>query len=183
MTEADRVRMVALLRGINVGRNKQVAMADLRALLTDLGYGDVKTHLRSGNAVFTAGPGAAVTAADDIERAVTSTLGVRSSVITRTAAELETVLAGAPMLDLMTDPARYLVGFLAGEPDANAAEAIAAIEVEPDRIDLVGHEVYLWCPAGVAASPLNKTGWERALGVGVTTRNWRTVEKLAAMMR
>ncbi|MGH3098129.1 MAG: DUF1697 domain-containing protein [Streptosporangiales bacterium] len=177
------VRMVALLRGINVGRNKQIAMADLRAVLTALGYADVETHLRSGNAAFTADPGAARTAAADIERAVAGKLGMRSSVIVRTGTELDAVLTNAPMLDLMTDPARYLVGFLADDPAPDAADAIAAIDVDPDRIRLVRSEVYLWCPAGIAASPLNKTGWERALGVDVTTRNWRTVEKLTAMAR
>ena len=47
-------RQVALLRGINVGRAKRVAMADLRALVEDLGYCDVRTLLNSGNVVFTA---------------------------------------------------------------------------------------------------------------------------------
>ncbi len=46
------IRMVALLRGINVGGNKLVDMARLRALMTDLGYTDVRTYLQSGNAVF-----------------------------------------------------------------------------------------------------------------------------------
>lgn len=43
---------VALLRGINVGRVKRLAMADLRALIEGLGYGDVRTLLNSGNVVF-----------------------------------------------------------------------------------------------------------------------------------
>jgi uncharacterized protein (DUF1697 family) len=45
---------VGLIRGINVGRAKRVAMADLRALVESLGYGEVKTLLNSGNVVFTA---------------------------------------------------------------------------------------------------------------------------------
>ena len=45
---------LALLRAVNLGSHGKVPMADLRAWLTDLGYGDVATHLQSGNAVFTA---------------------------------------------------------------------------------------------------------------------------------
>ena len=45
---------VALLRGINVGTAKRVAMEDLRALMGGLGYGDVRTLLNSGNVVFSA---------------------------------------------------------------------------------------------------------------------------------
>jgi len=46
-------RQVALLRGINVGRAKRVAMADLRTLVESLGYREVSTLLNSGNVVFT----------------------------------------------------------------------------------------------------------------------------------
>ena len=45
---------LALFRGINVGKARRIAMADLRALLEDLGFTQVKTLLNSGNAVFTA---------------------------------------------------------------------------------------------------------------------------------
>lgn len=174
--------MVALLRGINVGRNKQVAMADLRDVLARLRYTDVATHLRSGNAVFGCTKQAARTAAADIERAVADELGVRASVVVRTRDELATAMRDAPLLDLMTDPARYLIGFLAGEPTPTAGDFIAAIDAAPDEIRLVGREVYLWCPNGVSNSRLNKVGWERALGVDVTARNWRTVGTLAEMV-
>jgi hypothetical protein len=43
---------VALLRGINLGSKRRVAMSDLREVLGELGYEDVRTHLQSGNAVF-----------------------------------------------------------------------------------------------------------------------------------
>ena len=47
-------KQVVLIRGINVGRAKRVAMADLRSLVEDLGYKDVRTLLNSGNVIFTA---------------------------------------------------------------------------------------------------------------------------------
>ena len=45
---------IALLRVINVGGNKMVAMAALRDALTDIGFQDVRTLLQSGNVVFQA---------------------------------------------------------------------------------------------------------------------------------
>ena len=51
-------RYVALLRAVNVGGRNRIAMARLRELLEGLGYGEVRTHLQSGNAVFTAAEGA-----------------------------------------------------------------------------------------------------------------------------
>jgi uncharacterized protein (DUF1697 family) len=45
-------RQVALLRGINVGSSKRIAMADLRAMMAALGYRDAETLLQSGNVVY-----------------------------------------------------------------------------------------------------------------------------------
>ncbi|MGH8931747.1 MAG: DUF1697 domain-containing protein [Egibacteraceae bacterium] len=174
-------RVVALLRGVNVGRSNRLAMAKLRELLTDLGYTDVKTYLQSGNAVFTSSPAAADTAAADIEHALARTLGVQSTVVVRTAADIAAVVANAPMLDLMTDPAKYLVGFLNGDPDPDGARAVASLDVSPDEVRLVGREIYLWCPAGVRASPLSAVPWDRRLGVAVTMRNWKTVTYLQTL--
>ena len=81
-------RYVALLRGINVGKAKRVAMADLRAALESLGYTDVATLLNSGNAVFTAPPAAAGRAAADIQAAVLARTGVSSRVTVLDAEEL-----------------------------------------------------------------------------------------------
>jgi len=48
-------RWVALLRGINVGKAKRVGMADLRTVVEELGYTDVKTVLATGNIVLATG--------------------------------------------------------------------------------------------------------------------------------
>jgi Protein of unknown function (DUF1697) len=52
---ANLARYVALLRGINLGKQNRVPMTTLREMLADLGYIDIATHLQSGNAVFTTG--------------------------------------------------------------------------------------------------------------------------------
>ncbi len=169
-----KTRVAALLRGVNVGRSNRVAMAALRKLLADLGYTDVKTYLQSGNAVFTSSPAAVETAAGDIEQALARVLGVRSTVMVRTATDLAAVVANAPMLDLMTDPAKYLVGFLSGDPDPDGARAVASLDVSPDQVRLAGRELYLWRLAGVRASPLSTVPWDRRLGVAVTMRDWKT---------
>ena len=81
-------RHVALIRGINVGRAKRVAMADLRALMESLGYGDARTLLNSGNIVFTAGREGPDRIRARIERAMAARLGVSARVTVLTAAEL-----------------------------------------------------------------------------------------------
>ena len=175
-------RHVAFLRGINVGRNKRVAMADLRTAVAGLGFTDVKTLLNSGNVVFTGAAAAAHRAPADLQAVIASDFGVDCAVVVRSATEVTSVVAKAPFLSVATNPSRHFVGFLAGEPSAGAPSSIAAIDVAPDLIRLVGREVYLWCPAGLLDSPLAKQGWEKTLGTPVTVRNWSTVTKVAALL-
>ena len=174
--------MVALLRGINVGTSKRVAMADLRRVLTDLGYTDVSTVLNSGNALFRCTPPAARRAATDIEAGVRAASDVDCRVVTRTMTEFTAALDQAPLLDLMADPSRYFVGFLDGPPSSPGRRAVTEVDAAQaggDRVQLVGRELYLWCPAGLSASPLGKTNWDRTLGAAVTLRNWKTARRLA----
>ncbi len=173
-------RFVALLRGINVGRNKRVAMADLRAMLAGLGYGEVRTLLNSGNAIFSSDSDAATVAAA-IEQALVRDLRVESRVVVRSAADLAAIVAANPLREMAADPAKHLAGFLGGEPDPAGAEKVAALDILPDRVLLAGRELYLWCPAGILVSPLSKVAWEKLLGVTVTMRNWNTVTQLAAL--
>ena len=69
-------RYVALFRGINVGKAKRIAMADLRELLEGLGHGDVSTLLNSGNALFSAPAAPVDKLAARIHAAVARQLGV-----------------------------------------------------------------------------------------------------------
>ncbi len=75
-------------------------MADLKAMLEGLGYADVKTYLRSGQAVFTAdGPASAKAAAAiaaDVERAIAEDLGLDVPVVVRSRAELARVIKANP---------------------------------------------------------------------------------------
>ena len=108
---------VALLRGINVGKAKRVAMADLRAVVEGLGYTDVRTLLNSGNVVFTAPAGAKGDPGPRIERAVRERLGVSSRVVVVTAREWKTILAGNPLATPGRHPSRLMVAVLADPRD------------------------------------------------------------------
>lgn len=175
------IRMVALLRGINVGGNKLVDMARLRTLMAGLGYADVRTYLQSGNAVFSCPPGVAANAASTIEDAIEGEFGFTCRVITRSAAELEEAMAADPLLPLLGDPARHFVGFLSDQPRPDGVASLAESDFGADRVSVVDRHAYLWCPEGISRSPLGKLNFDRVLGVAVTMRNWNTVTRLAAI--
>lgn len=171
-------QLVALLRGINVGKAKRVAMADLRQLLSGLGYENPRTVLNSGNAVFGCTATQARSAATKIRQGIAAELGVECAVMTRTAAELATVIDENPIAEGASQPSRYLVGFLSKAlPPAQVAELEAA-DYGLDELKFNGETAYLWCAGGVLESPLSKLAWSR-LGVDITTRNWTTVLKVA----
>jgi uncharacterized protein (DUF1697 family) len=175
------MRYAALLRGINVGGNRKVAMADLRELLAGLGYDDVTTYLQSGNAVFsTAGSSPAALSAA-IEERLAGKFGAPVRVIIRTAAELAGVVGASPLPDGPENPSRFFVAFLSAAPDPQTVQEIEAQSFDPDRIWISGKEAYLWCPGGAADTTLTHSFIEKRLGVTATARNWNTVTKLVSL--
>ncbi len=176
-----KIRMVALLRGINVGGNKMVDMARLRALMTGLGYTDVRTYLQSGNAVFSCLAQAAARAAPNIEDGIEDEFGFECRVITRTAPELDEAMAADPLLDLLGDPSRHFVGFLSDPARPEGVASLAGDDFGVDQVRVIGQHAYLWCPEGLTRSPFSKLNFDRVLGVAVTMRNWNTVTRLATL--
>lgn len=182
MTDSDTVtRYVALLRGINVGGNNRIAMADLRALLAGLGYTDVATLLQSGNAVFTASETSPAAVARAVEAAITKELGLTVRVVTRTGAEIDRVLAHSPLADVATDPSKHLVTFLSEAPDKAKVAAMDPADFAPELFVVKDREIYMWFPDGIRDAKLGRIAWDKRFGVVATGRNWNTVTKLAAM--
>lgn len=173
-------RMVALLRGINVGRAKRVAMADLRALVEELGHREVRTLLNSGNVVFTAKGGRPAEAAAGIEKEMAKRLGVSARVVGLSAAELAAVVAENPLTEIATDPSRLMVAFLFESADRKRLEPLVRQDWAPESLAVGSRAAYVWTPEGILASRLFEAVG-RALKDGVTTRNWATVEKLHAL--
>jgi len=174
-------RHVALIRGINVGRAKRVAMADLRALVGDLGYGDVRTLLNSGNVVFTVPASVRTDPARSIEQAITARLGISARVTVLTAAELAAAVAENPLGKVATDPTRLLVTVLTNSADRKRLLPLARQDWTPDVLAVGRRVAYLWCPKGMLESRLAQAV-SRLLGDAATARNWATVTKLRALV-
>ncbi len=174
-------RQVALIRGINVGRAKRVAMADLRAMLERLGYTDCCTVLNSGNVLFTAGRDGPSRSATRIEEAMAEELGVSAPVVALAAADFGTVVRENPLTGIADNPSRLLVAFLMDPADRAKLAPLAGERWHPEAFALGSHAAYLWIPGGVLGSRLQRAV-EQALGKKVTARNWRTVKKIEALL-
>ncbi len=124
-------------------------MADLRELMGELGYEDVRTVLASGNVVFT-GPKAK--AREKIEAALADRYGFKVDVVLRTMKELHAVVDAEPYGKQVDNLSRYFVVFLPTKPNAAALEALQAQDFAPDSFQANGRELYAWCPEGMQDS-------------------------------
>jgi uncharacterized protein (DUF1697 family) len=169
---------VALLRAVNVGGRGRVPMAELHDLLGAAGYGSVRTYIQSGNVLFEH-PGADRDAlAADLEARIAEAFGATATAVLRTFEEIRRVAASHPF---GADTSRTYVTFLAREPDPAALARLAVLDVAPDLLAFSGSEVFLRYPSGVQEARLTGAQLERAAGVAGTSRNWRTVTRLAEL--
>jgi uncharacterized protein (DUF1697 family) len=173
-------RHVVLLRGVNLAGRNRVSMPELRALLEDGGYADVRTYLQSGNAVLSSDA-----PPDDVARAcrrlIERGLGLDLAVLVRTRTELARVVRRDPLGEVAVEPKRYQVTFLEA---ALAPDALAKLEAAVsggERLVAHGRELYAWHPAGVGRSKLATLLAGKSLGVAATARNWTTVTSLLAL--
>lgn len=173
---------VALLRGINVGKAKRIAMADLRALFESLGYRRVQTLLNSGNICFEGPPAARVAQAQRILAAVGGQLGVDTLVVVKSATELAAVVAQNVFAAAATDKSRLLVAFTTDARSLVALAPWAQAQWGAEQVHLGGCAAYLWCPQGILKSRA-AVALLKALADAGTTRNWATVEKVHALLQ
>ena len=180
---------VALLRGVNVGGVK-LAMADLRAVLSSLGYTGVSTYIQSGNALFSTDRTDTGALAAEIEAALDKQLGLRPRVLVLTRDELAQVIRDNPYPD-EPNPKMVHAVFLAEAPGPEQVGAVAEAEQNAaekggrDTAQYVGRVLFLHTPDGFGRSELaiqlaRRAGPMSAKGAG-TARNWATVTKLLGL--
>lgn len=175
-------RFVVLLRGVNVGKGNRVPMAAFKTLLEGLGHTEVRTLQTSGNAVFTSTGRATHRHAAAIATAMGAAFGVTTPVIVKSAAEFAAaVQEAAPIVPPEADPARLLVAFAQNATALQALQPLAALAQAPERLVVGQAAAYLYCPGGVLESVVGAALLGKE-GRAVTTRNWATLRKLAALL-
>jgi len=172
----------ALIRGINVGGHKKIAMSALREMLTKLGFDDVQSLLQSGNLVFRSGNQTESQLERLLETETEKRLGVQAAFFVRTPEELKNAVARNPFPEeAKRDPGHLLVMFLKDAPDKKSVEALQAAIVGSEIVRADGRNAYIVYPDGIGTSRLTNAVIEKKLGTRGTGRNWNTILKLAAI--
>jgi uncharacterized protein (DUF1697 family) len=173
---------IALFRGINVGGRNKLPMRELVELLRSLGLQSIKTYIQSGNVVFQTDATDTSDLSERISAAVNESHGFAPHVLLLTLEEFETAIESNPYPEAVSEPRTLHLYFLASEPQDPDLEALESLRSPSERFALKGKVFYLHAPQGIGRSRL-AAGVEKALGVGATARNWRSVTGIMAMTR
>ena len=173
-------RQIVLLRGINIGSRNRIAMGELREVLTNAGFADVRTYLQSGNVALTSDR-----KLDDVvgtvKRVIEDELGLDIAVIGRTRAQLAKVVEANPLRRIAKNPKLHQVSVLAASPNRDLIRRVEEAATPRERVVASGREIYAWHPDGAARSKLWALLAGERLGITATSRNWTTVTKLLAL--
>ncbi len=173
---------IGLLRGINVAGQKKLPMAKLRELASSIGLSDVKTYIQSGNLVFRSAL-SEKKASETLEKAITKHFGFEVEVVVISAKEWLAYAKASPFPDAQEErPKTLLLGVSKDGPGKNALEIIMPY-AETERVEVKGKALWIDFVNGSGRSKIRPAVLQRALGASATTRNWRTVVKLAEMVR
>ena len=175
-------RVVALLRGVNVG-GVRVPMPELRSLLELQGLSNARTHLQSGNVIVTPPSGDSDEIAGLIEEVISDSLGLTIRVIVRDRDEMAKTVLANPFLAPEVNPTMVHAVFLESAPARDRIAALDPDRSSSDRFSVEGREIFVhYGPAGSGRSKLNLSYFEKILGVTGTARNWNTVTRLLEML-
>ena len=172
-------KFVAILRGINVGGRRKLPMSDLKELFQNLGYFEVKTYIQSGNVIFSA-----EAEEKEIEKAVENAIfeafNFEVPVICRSAEEFKQSASKNPFFeDAAVEIERLHLTFLKELPEQTKVEKLKEYNFYPDEFLVSEKDIYIYCSGKYSDSKLSNSFFENKLKVPATTRNWKTVLKLA----
>ena len=171
-------RLVALLRGVNVGGKNKMPMRELCQVFATAGCVESESYIQSGNVVF--GSDCPVA---ELQRKLAVTIeerfGFAVPVVVRSAVEMRKAMERNPFAGIAEE--RLAVMFLRDRP---TAEELARLEVDrflPERFSVTGGEIYLDMPNGAGRSKLTTAYFDSRLRTVGTVRNLRTIRTLVEM--
>ncbi len=172
---------IALLRGVNVGGKNKLPMADLVQCVSAAGGADVQTYIQSGNFVFAAKRSDAARIARLTSERIAKRFGFQPVIVVRSAEEVRAAIDANPFLKKGADPDAVFLGFLADLPEASRVSGLDPRRSPGDSFQVLGREIHLHLPNGVAKSKLTNAHFDSKLATTSTFRNLRTVLKLLEM--
>ncbi|MGF9979285.1 DUF1697 domain-containing protein [Viridibacillus arvi] len=178
---------IALLRGINVGGHNKIKMAELKQMFERMGFTRVKTYIQSGNVLFESDEKEPFIL-KRIVHEIKAVFGFTISVILRTSSELERITGECPFskeeisdAEASSEGESLYVALLLEVPSQERIEGLSTFRTEYEDFRFEGREVYLLFQKSIRNSKLANN--VQKLGVPVTIRNWKTMNKLTTLAK
>ncbi len=180
-------KYIAFLRGINVGGNKIMKMAQLRLLFESIGLSHVKTYIQSGNVLFQSNDEEEVLR-NLIEHKIEDVFGFKVTVILRTATALEQIIKNCPFSEetivqaqVQSGGQSLYVSFFLKVPPQEKIKLLDNYINEYEEYKIQDQEGYLLVRKNFQNSKLANN--LHKLDVPATVRNWKTIHKLAMLIK
>lgn len=175
-------KYIAILRGINVGGHRKILMAGLREMFHNMGFLNIQSYIQSGNVIFDFDRKEKKhKIAGKIEKQIHETFGFNVPVIVRTAKEIRQAVSENPFVKEGVPTEGLYLTFLREIPNLECLEKIKTIDYSPDRIEIIGNNVFGFSSGKYSDSKYTNNFFEQKLKTAATTRNWKTVLKLLEM--
>lgn len=169
---------IALLRGINVSGVKKIKMADLRIMMSDIGFNDVQTYIQSGNVIFKSETANSQYLAQKIKIGIQDVFKFDVPVLVKTRDEIVRILEGSPYKENEDLEANKIYTLLKNSPEQINLETLDQNNYPNELFTINDDCVYLNCINGAGKAKLTNNVIERKLKVQATSRNHRTMLKL-----
>lgn len=179
------MRAIALLRGINVGGNKIIPMAKLKAIFESAGFKNVVTFIQSGNVLFDATATDVEALRTKVEKMLVDALGYDVPAIIRSANEMKKIVAKNPFADEHVEKkTKYYVMFLEKKPSHSEQQSVLATQVKGMAFQFGARELFCLLDAKFSGndSPFSNVTLEKLLNQKGTTRNWATTKTIAELV-
>jgi len=178
------MKYIALLRGINVGGNNKVSMAQLKESFESAEFLNVVTYINSGNVIF-----------DTVEQDLPDLVHLCESVIEKdfgfrvicaviTAKELEASIAAAPDWWGLDDADKHNAIFvIAPAKPSEIIESVGDAKPEYEKVASEGSIIFWTAPL----KTFGRTRYSKIVGTSayqsVTIRNAKTAKKLVELSK
>ncbi len=168
-------RYIVLLRGVNVGGNNLLKMKELKQLLEDSHFENVKTYIQSGNIVLSFNQNPIKKVAELIQ----TRFGFTPKIMVLSESEFNVAVENNPYKQY---EGKFVHVYFCEKTPQISPIKLEKYTSETENHTLIGNVFYIHAPEGVARSKL-VANIESCLGVSATGRNLNTVSKLAEMIK